>query len=183
MFLRASKLNSDINTATNYLDEEFWNLYEEKLRGCKYKHMKHKQLVSNLKDTANRICNPDVPIVTTDCTWWSGNTLCYNPSKIIRSNNFAAEQRASLIIMHEKQNYCRICVTIDVSDITWSEVLQITNRASFHNIVDGLRLWSTIPHSIDKIHVIKPPAIFFLIKKIILPAILSEKMQKKICIF
>ena len=182
LFLRASKINSDTNTVANFLDEEFWNLYEEKLRGCNYKHMKHKQLVSNLKDTVNRICNPDIPVVTTECTWWSDNTLYYDPSKLIHSNNFAAEQRASLIIMHEKQNYCRICVTIDVSNITWSQVIKITHSASFDNIVDGLRLWSTIPHSIDRIHVLKPPAIFFVIKKFILPAILSEKMQKKICI-
>jgi hypothetical protein len=181
-FLKASKINSDINTTTNLLDEEFWNLYEEKLRGCNFQYVKHQQLVANLKDTVNRICNSKIPIITSECTWWSGDTLYYDPSKIINSKNFVAEQRASLIIMHEKQKYSRICVIIDVSNITWSQVLKIINKASFNNIIDGLRLWSTIPHSIEKIHIIKPPENFFLLHKIILPLILSKKIQKKICI-
>ena len=83
--------------------------------------------------------------------------------------------------MHMKEEWSSISVIIDLSEVTWAWGLRITRKASFNNIVDGLRLWSTIPHSIQRIHIIRPEdSNFDLIYNVAISRLVSEKLKERI---
>jgi len=117
--------------------------------------------------------------------WWqSGGILCFKPSQITVTE-MTSEQRASLFIMHSKSDHCRIQVVIDISDIAWRDAVKMLHSASRFNLVDGFRLWSTIPHSIDRVHVKRPvDSRFDWIKGIVeVSSLLSESMKRKVCTY
>ena len=179
-YVKAHCTNANIGTKSMYINEEFSNLYEEKLSGCNFSEVKQEQLKANLHESANRLFSENVAVINTNCTWWDGNVLYFDPSKI-NSDQITEEQRASFIVMHSKKEYCRIEIVLDLTSMTWSEALKLTYKASFSNLVDGLRLWSTIPHSIDKIKIIsKDYSRIKIIIKTLLPLMLSPKLQKRI---
>lgn len=160
-FIHAVNVNADTNL--NYytkLTNEFWKTYETKLEHCSFTREKKIQMISNIKETASRLVDSDVEPSLTRCTWWEHDCLCFKPSAIDTSR-IREEQNSSFRIMYSNPEHCRIRVLIDLSETTWSFALRTTNAARFESIVDGLRLWTCLPHSIDRISIIKPNSSMF----------------------
>lgn len=180
-YITASAVNAHVPTFSKNLDENFCLKFESKLLSCNFSDEKCAQLVSNLHDTANRICDAKVPVHAAMTTWWvQENVLCFNPSNV-DVKCIASEQRASLFVMHEQPRHSRIHVILDISKMTMWTALYTTSKASYGNIVDGLRLWSTIPHSIQEIHVIRSSdSKFQSVYDFIVPRLLSKKLQQRI---
>lgn len=180
-YVTASTVHAPVPTESQHLDDAFRRTYERKLEGCGFDDLKKKQLTANLHDTANRICDPSVPVRTSATTWWANaRVLCFDPSKV-DARHIMTEQRASLAVMHQATKHSRIHVFLDLSAMTLMTAMRTTHRASYHNLVDGLRLWSTIPHSIDGIHIVKPKdAAFQWLYDLIVPRVLSAKLQARL---
>lgn len=179
-YVKAYYVNASVDTSCTCDNKDFINLYETKIEECSFSDEKKKQLKANLFDTMNRLCSDEVPLVTTKCTWWDGDVLHFDPSQI-NSDKITAEQRASLFVMNSKPEHSRIQIVLDLSNMSWSEAIQMTYKASFSNIVDGIRLWSTLPHSIDKICITSTnESKIQMIRRNILPLILSSKLLQRI---
>jgi hypothetical protein len=181
-FITAIGVHADANS--NYssnLTSEFWEAYEKKLQQCSFNDEKKKQLTANLKETSSRLFDQPVAmeLSPTPCTWWENDDLWFKPSAI-NTKKIREEQRSSFLIMHSKPDYCRIRIVIDLSETSWTFALRTTHAATFENIVDGLRLWSCLPHSVDQIFILKPnQSIFHSLFNFITPRILSVKLQKR----
>jgi hypothetical protein len=180
-YITASAVKAQVPTTSETLDSEFWEKFERKLKGCRYAHEKYVQTVSNLHDTANRICDVRIPVQVSTTTWWDQeNVLCFNPSNV-HPNLISAEQRASLLVMHEPPTHARIYIIIDVSNMTLWNALDITSKASYNNIVDGLRLWSTNPYSVEQIHIVRSKdSKLNWVYGFIVPQLLSKKLQERV---
>lgn len=183
MYLKASLVNAQIHEEDLYSrGDEFWSTYEKKLKECNFDAAKHKQLKANLQETATRLLI-NACAKGTHCTWWRCDELWFAPGAI-DLDNIVDEQTASFAVMHSKKEHCRIKVIIDLSNVGWPLVLRSTRNASFQNIIDGVRLWATLPHSIDQIYIIKSEAPRFeTIFKFAISNMLSAKLQERIQIF
>ena len=181
--LRASAVNAPIPTVSENIDVEFWDKYYMKLDKCHSDKNKCAQLLSNLHDTVSRICDSSVPVESSSTTRWERlDVLYFNPVNL-DVNRIAAEQRASMFVMHEPSTYSRIHAVLDLSKITIWTALYITSKASYNNVVDGLRLWSTLPYSIERIYVIRPSDHKFKwMYDFIVPKLLSKKLQARVCV-
>jgi len=178
--VKAYRVNASVDTICIYDNEDFISRYEKKIEGCSFSDEKKEQLKANLYDTMNRLFSDEVPLATTECTWWDGHVLYFDPSQI-NPDKLTTEQRASLLVMNSKLEYSRIKIVFDLSKLSWSDAIKMTYNASFSNIVDGIRLWSTIPHSIDKIYIkINDDSNFHTVRRIILPLVLSSKLLQRI---
>lgn len=181
-YVKAYRVNANVDTICMYDNEDFISRYQKKIEGCNFSEEKKEQLKANLYDTMNRLFSDEVPLMTTECTWWDGDVLYFDPSKI-NPDKITAEQKASLLVMNNKLEYSRIKIVLDLSKLSWSDAIKMTYSASFSNIVDGIRLWSTIPHSIDKIYIkMNDDSKFHMIKRIILPLVLSPKLLQRMCV-
>lgn len=181
-FVKVMNVHADPETRSTRLEEDFWDKYGEKLTGCSFDESKRLQMTADLHDTVGRLCLANVSIQETTCTWWENRVLHFKPSRIAVSD-LTSEQRASLFVMHHKREYCRIEVVIDLSDLTRSKAFKLLYKTSYFNLLDGLRLWSTIPHSIDKIHVILPSESWIeTLTRVAVQSLLSEKLKSRVCI-
>ena len=183
-YITASAVNATVPTRHATLDTEFWNKFEYKLSHCKHNENKQAQLVSNLHDTVHRICAPTVPVHSSRTTWWQQpDVLCFVPSNV-HTNCIMSEQRASFFVMHEPSSHSRIHIIVDLSKLSMATAFSVTSKASYHNIVDGLRLWSTLPHSIDSIYVICPVDIRSKwVLEFIVSRILTRKLQDRLSVY
>ena len=180
-YIRAANVNSPPVELSDKVDCEFWRKYENKISSCHSDDTKCQQLVYNLSDTLDRLFDVSVKEEKSESTHWIyDNMICFTPSKI-NIDKITSEQQASLKVMHNKDSWSNISVVIDLSELTWSLGFRITKQATYHNIIDGLRLWSTIPHSIKRIHIIKPrDSNFNWIYGVVISQFLSDKLKKRI---
>ena len=183
--MKAAIVNADTNSNfSTHLPDEFWDTYERKLEKCSFNDEKKTQLKSNIKETASRLFDKPETLNAscTSCTWWENDDLWFKPSAI-DAKKIQEEQRLAFLVMHSKKEYCRIRVIIDLSETSWLFALRTTYAASFDNIVDGLRLWSCLPHSVDRIFILKPnQSIFYSLFNFIMPRLLSNKLQNRLCV-
>ena len=184
-FVKLMNVHADPGTRSTQLEEDFWDKYGKKLRGCDFDENKRLQLTADLHDTVGRLCLANVSGQETTCTWWENSVLHFKPSRIAVTDlaSVTSEQRASLFVIHHKREYCRIEVVIDLSDLTRSKAFKLLYKTSYLNLLDGLRLWSTIPHSIDKIHVILPSEAWIeTLTRVAVQSLLSDKLKSRLCI-
>lgn len=133
--------------------EKFMSNYEAMLCHNNFSDEKKNKVRANLRETAARLFDAKVPVIETQCTFWKNdNTLCFLPARIDLTQP-VAEQQSSLRIMHAK-TCTRIHIIIDFEKLTWNKTLQMANQAGFENVVDGLRMWSTLPYKIEQIGII-----------------------------
>ena len=179
--MRAANIHSPPVELSDRIDAEFWQRYEKKILLCHSNDEKRNQIIFDLSDTIQRLFDPTVEHIRAESTRWiCDDVLLFNPKLI--NDNITSEQQASLRVMHVKEEWSSISVIIDLSEVTWSLGLRITRKASFNNIIDGLRLWSTIPHSIRRIHIIRPTKDynFEFIYNIAISRLVSEKLRQRI---
>ena len=85
------------------------------------------------------------------------------------------EQYNSLIVMHAS-SLKRITVIIDCLDMKWFQTLKKTSNVRFTSIVDGLRLWKTLPYRIERVFILSTSnSILNNIIKLFLPKKIKEK--------
>lgn len=154
--------------------------YVKLLEKNKIDETKQLQTRKNLEETLHRLLGKiKNELETTKCTYWlDDKTLCFNP-RLIDMHRIEQEQFSSLVLMH-KCSHSRIKIIIDAKELTWWSVIQMSEKASFTNIVDGIRLWSTIPYKIDKIFIINSN---FTVIKQILNLFLSRKIKKRTYVY
>ena len=153
-FYRALKTNAAKRSDDEDCDyvHEFMSRYRERLRANEF-GSKATQMEENLRETLARLLTAVPDATRTKSTYWYGDdVLCFDPS-LIDMSRIENEQLDSLVTMHASA-HARIKVAIDVEHLSWWEALKMANAASFANIVDGLRLWSTLPYRVDSIVVI-----------------------------
>lgn len=159
---------------------EFWQHYDAKLQRC---GKQSRKLKSKLLETASRLFL-EADENTTQCTFWregEGGKKClvFKPY-LIDKTRIIAEQRASCLVMHECEDV-HIGVEVDFSGLTVWKVLSMSSWATRHNMIDGLRLWSTLPHKIDEIRIVKSEdRMFDVIFSTVMSRVLSRKMQSRI---
>lgn len=179
-FVKVMNVHASLDTRSTGLEEDFWDEYGEKLAGCNFDEKKRLQLTADLHDTVSRLCSKNVPRQETKSTWWKNNVLYFKPSRILLTD-LTSEQQASFFVMHDKKKYCRIEVVIDLSDLTRSRASRLLYTSSYLNVLDGLRLWSTIPHSIDKISVICSPRSWIeTLARLAVQSLLSENLKERV---
>lgn len=178
-FTKVMNVHTSVGTRSNRLSKEFWDRYDKKLKGCNFDENQRMQLLADLHDTVDRLCAENVLIRETTCTWWQDNILYFKPSRLV-TKEITAEQRASLFVMHAKDEHSRIQVVFDISDISWSQASRLSYNASYSNLLDASRLWLTIPHSVDKIHLICPSDAKFNVMKRLATKFLSGKLRTRL---
>ena len=184
--LKAVWSNAD-NEASGVVEPlpDFWDTYGKKLKATHANEGKREQIVKNIRATVTRLFDPSVAVRETRCTYWHASmphTLYFNPY-LIDKTNLTSEQRASFLVMHAS-TYKGIFVIIDMSNVSWSCAMEMTRLASFDQIVDGTRLWTTLPHKILEIAIIKSPdPKFRFILHYILPRVLSQKLRDRLRVY
>lgn len=160
-------------------EHEIMKNYVQLLRKNQIDVTGHLQMQKNLEETLHRLLSKTKNEHETMCTCWiDDKTLYFNP-KLIDMYRIEDEQYSSLVIMH-KCSHPRIKIIIDAEKLTMWNVLKMSEKASFTNIVDGLRLWSTIPYKIYKIFVISPKS--NIINQIV-NMFLSKKIKERTHVF
>ena len=173
--------DNESEEAVDLMAESFWTKYMEKLSKC-HSEEKCKQLILNLKDTTSRLFAIEDEIQTTSCTWWQAeHTLFFDPT-VIDFDHITREQRNSFIVMHDHSSES-ITINIILHSLTWTFILKACKRATYENIKDGIRLWSTIPFKIQRINITRPGHLsgWTVMLRIIL-SWMSEKIQKRIVV-
>lgn len=178
-FLKAHNTIADDNIDGAVEEHAIMKNYVKLLEKNQIDERKQVHMRKNLEETLHRLLEKIKGEPETNCTYWfDAKTLCFNP-KLIDMNRIEDEQFASLVIMH-KYLHSNIKIIIDAEDLTWWSVLKMSEKASFNNIVDGLRLWSSIPYKIDKIFVINSNS---MIVHQIIKVFLSKKIRKRTYVY
>lgn len=153
--------------------------YKKKLEENEFDSTKMTQMISNLEETIDRLTKTSFESNITKCTYWyNDNTLYFNPS-LIDYKLVDQEQYNSLVVMH-MSSLKRITVIIDCLNLTWFQALKNATKVKFTNIVDGLRLWKTLPYRFDNIFVLSTSN--SIINQII-KLFLSQKIKEKTNVF
>ena len=153
--------------------------YKKKLEENQFDNTKMTQMISNLEETIERLSSNNFESNITKCTYWyNDNTLYFNPG-LIDYKLVDQEQYNSLIIMH-MSSLKRISVIIDCLSMTWLQAVKNATMVKFTNIVDGLRLWKTLPYRIDDVFVLSTSD--YMLNQII-KMFLSTKIKKKTHVF
>jgi hypothetical protein len=94
--------------------------------------------------------------IETSCTFWSDDTTLHFVPTRIDAERIREEQWASLLVMHRHETpKDSIDIIIDLRDLTLSYFWNLSRRATYEQIVDGLRLWSTLPHKVRNVRVVE----------------------------
>ena len=173
------------STIENTMDDSFWKMYEQEIEKC-HGENKTKTLKNKLMETYYRLkasVNHEMGnFVDSNTVYWrTDDTLVFNPSCIEKSK-IVEEQWNSLNVMHEGNHPLSITVIIDLKDMTLSHTMRLLRYSKYHNIVDGLRLWSTLPHKYDNVYVIKPSSSGMIAMSLISGGLqlLSPKMRQRV---
>lgn len=157
---------------------QWWKDYSNKMIDVHGKE-KFERLAPNAFETMSRL-KASSDVARSDCTFWENDfTLCFCPTRI-DLENIAQEQQKSLVVMHEDHHPVKITIRIQLSDLTWEFISKAMASAEYINIVDGIRLWTTLPYKIKNVVVKKPQNIKAF--KFVLPWIISwlpSKIQKR----
>ena len=143
----------------------FWDTYDRKAAACHSDPEARARLRANLSETVLRLCageeteaeeggGDEAPRART--TSWSddGATLVFVPSRIDVAR-MREEQRACLDVMHLRHpTASRIDVVVDLRGVTLGFVWALATRAPRDRVVDGVRLWATLPHKIGSVRVV-----------------------------
>lgn len=100
----------------------------------------------------------------------------------IDMDNPEDEQRSALLVMHSFDGV-HIKIAIDLGSMTFMRVLKQAASTTSPQMIDGLRLWSTLPYKIEIIYVVKPPErMFDFIFSTVVARVLSQKMRGRVCV-
>ena len=162
----------------------WWASYREKMERIHGK-VKFGKMEASAFDTINRLHTVSIENedIESGCTYWRDeSTLCFDPSKIALEN-IAKEQKRSLIVMHEDNHPAQITIHIHLEDLTWMFISKLMSSAKHIHIVDGIRLWTTIPHKIRSVVIHRPKHMksFHFILSTVIPW-LPSKIKTRICI-
>ena len=178
-FLRAYNTEAQFNQTSTENIKYIFPQYKKKLEENEFDSTKVTQMISNLEETIERLTKNSFESNNTKCTYWyNDNTLYFNPS-LIDYTLVDQEQYNSLIVMH-MSSLKRINVIIDCLSLTWFQALKNATKVKFTNIVDGLRLWKTLPYRIDDIFILSTSN--SIINQII-KLFLSQKIKEKTHVF
>ena len=143
--------------ATDWPDVEFWQRYETAIRAVHPSSEKCGQLAAMLRDTARRLAGAAL-IQSSSTRWLAPNALCFDPARIDFSDP-SAEQRASLLVMHEPDRAHCVSIVIDLFDVGLRMATGNLFAVTSSQILDGVRLWSTLSRRIARIVVVRPSGI------------------------
>lgn len=140
----------------NWPSADFWSEYALQIAQVHESPAKRGELTARLHETAARLATAGERDTTTACTEWiADDVLRFDPARIDYSDP-SAEQRASLLTMHEQGRARDIVVVVDLYDVTLEAAMAQFARCSFRQIVDGVRLWSTLPRRVRSVLVVRP---------------------------
>lgn len=159
-------------------DHAFWTTYAERL--ADRSPDRRRRMVRALAETVARLHEatrhererqPDDDGAHSSTTSWTtarangDAALRFDPTRLaLDRRTIAREQQLSLWAMHDpplvrpvdRREVARVHVVIDLYDLTTKQTFGILLRARTHDIVDGARLWSTLPYHVRSIHVVRP---------------------------
>lgn len=171
-------LHTNASVQTSELNTLFLRTYACKLYNTHSDVEKCDQLLANFLETYNRLCGFET--IDAESTYWkSDRELWFCPDMIDRAH-ISQEQWSSLQIMNKFETTHPITVNVDFKNITWYKAFRMSTAASFQQITDGLRLWSTLPHKIEKINIICPNSSARKIVETITMKVINEKIQDRI---
>lgn len=152
---------ADVESA---LPSEFWERYRLRLQHCHACPEKRARLERMLRETCARLytCAEDArPAAPSSTRWAAEAVLWFDPARI-DLGAAREEQRASLLVMHDlgRADSARaICVVVDLGAMTLRRALAGVASVRFVEVVDGVRLWSTLPARVHSVRVIPPASL------------------------
>jgi hypothetical protein len=150
-YIRALSADASV-TEEHRPSREFWKRYDSKAIGCHGDPEKTRRLRTNFMETVGRLCGDEMDTL---CTFWSDDTTLHFVPTRIDVERIREEQWASLLVMHRHETSTDpIEIIIDLRELTLSQFWKLSRRATYDQIVDGLRLWSTLPHKVKKVMIV-----------------------------
>ena len=146
---------------TNNLSEvpdEWFDVYH-KLLTCHKNESKCRMLLSQMMETSLRLC--DVQCKPCKSIKIDADVLYFSMSDI-PTDDILCEQKACMQMIHQyAMSRQHASVVFDFSKFSSKSFFQLARKATPHNIIDGYRMWSTIPCNIQEITVIRSNSIIW----------------------
>jgi hypothetical protein len=184
ILMAASGVDAPATETTDVPSKAFWTAYDEKTRECRSDPAQRMRLRTNLSDTVRRLCakGTSLDVTETSCTFWTDDTTLWFVPTRIDVDRICEEQAASLAIMHRRATCgAPIAVVVDLRDLTLAFCWSTLFRATRMQVVDGMRLWPTLPHKISTVRILpsKKSAVVSSVCATVVRHVLSAKVRER----
>lgn len=159
-----------------------WNQFYAKLVTCHRLESKCRVLMAQIIDTSNRLqkASNNSNVEHCESIKIHSNDLYFCLSDI-PIHNIQYEQKMSMEIIHEyalNRDYATL--VFDFSNFSTKLIYSLLRVVTRENIIDGYRLWSTIPCNVKHVTVIKSESSLWGLMIQFGMSFLTEKMKKRI---
>tara|TARA_B100001741_G_scaffold305697_1_gene298233 strand:+ start:6613 stop:7167 length:555 start_codon:yes stop_codon:yes gene_type:complete len=157
-----------------------WFDFYNKLLTCHQHESKCRLLLAQIIETSGRLCEIDpkpcksIKIV--------GDSLYFSISDI-PNDDIVCEQKACMQIIHEyAMSRDNAFLVFDFSTFSSTCFFMLMKKATRYNMIDGYRLWSTIPCNVKKITVIKTNSLIWDTIFSFGCSLITDKLKKRIIV-
>jgi hypothetical protein len=180
----------------------FWTRYARDIRACHrcdeqkcvLLTQKLQESVVRLRQTVRAAAPCREPTTCKSTRWTDPHTLVFVPADIMHllaTTSIAEEQWRAFRVMHAlDDDRCamsatttltnRITIVMDLRELTCGVVAHLLRHATRHIIVDGARLWQTLPYNVNEVRLIRSrdARVSFMVRA--LQRLLSQKITHRV---